>query len=739
MYRGPGFKQFHPVFGSMPGHREICDKWDARKYSYGSDQTRTILGIRNRATGQQLSSTNISTDPTEWKSSKDGRDLPNINREQEQCWLEQILTVFPQAQHDFVRKLLRERHSIHVGFLASSRAADADVPGDVIAQIAEMESFPKQKDLKRKHSLGAGDNEDKTITWDRGVLKNQTYYREALILLAAEFTRIPTHFINKILREKDTLYDAFSFLAYTENTYYNSPRRPYPRARLGRVMLEKKYQRTDTELRESRQYISVVNEFQAARQQQHREETRQKRKKADEEAEANNFTLHQLQGSLIECQCCFNEAPINRVVNCENDQAHFFCNTCINMRANEQLGALKHEMLCMDISGCRAELSKEALARTLPVKISDKLAEIQQLAEIKAAGLDGLEQCPFCEFQAICEPVEVDSLFECLNPECEKVSCRKCHEESHVPRSCEEAKKDKGLSAARHAIEEARSEAMIRSCPRCKVKIIKSAGCNKLICSNCKAVMCYVCKKDITGRNYEHFDTRATACPIQDRPAEDRHQHEADDAETAAIAAAKARDADLNEDDLRIEAHLNQRPAGQWEEPGYRELHGLQAGYPLAVPPQLQHPVFVSQPRVVPLIGQEGAPTARSHNELHVPYQQDRLGGMLGYQQQQSHRLQPFLRAAHVPHMPYPPRPNYAVVPGLGHARQHFQDTYPRLAVDGGSAQPARTALRSGVDGMLAARRQDIPQRDLLLPLQNDIVHNNNNDPLRRDQDIFRT
>ena len=404
MYRGPGFKQFHPVLGSMTGHQDICDRWDARQNiaRNDSDQTRAVVGTRSITAHQQLMSTNILVSHTNGSSPEGGRRSPHFSQDQEQHWLEQILIVFPQVQHDFVRNLLRERHSSHNDIFSSPEAADARVPGAVIAEIAEMKSFPRQKELKRKHSEGAANNEDITIQWDRDGLKNDTYYKEALILLAFEFTRIPTHFIHKTLREKGTLYDTFNFLAHSESTYYGSPRKPYARSRVARVMLEKKYQRTAIEQREGRQYVNIVNEFQAARQHQHREETRKKRQKADEEVEANKFKVHQLQGSLVECQCCFDEAPINRVVNCENYQTHFFCNKCINMRAKEQVGILRHEMMCMDTSGCGAELSKEALARALPVKISDKLAEIQQLAEIKAAGIDGLEQCPFCEYRAVC-------------------------------------------------------------------------------------------------------------------------------------------------------------------------------------------------------------------------------------------------------------------------------------------------------------------------------------------------
>lgn len=657
MYRGPGFENFHPVLGSMEGHQELCDAWDARQLKRDKNrrQSRFAFPLDNSAGGEGTVFTNAAIHQA------DGGRLDNhsplqVDKKQEEYCLQQVLSVFPQVQHEFVRNLYRERHPGHAGATAQSEGIDALIAGVVIAEIAEMESYPKQKDLKRKHSSVVQDGDDTTIKWNRDIFKNETYYKEAILLLADEFARIPTHFINKTLREKGNLYDTFHLLAESEKTFNSTATKPYHRSKLGRVFLEKKYQRTFAEPRDAHQYVSVVNEFQAAKQHQYREEKRLKRQKADEEAEASNFVSHQLQGSLVDCQCCFNEVPINRVVNCENDETHFFCNKCIKMRAEEQIGSIKHEMMCMDISGCKAELSKEALARALPVKISDKLAEIQQLAEIKAAGLDGLEQCPFCDFQAICPPVDVDTTFSCLNPDCEKETCRKCKEVSHLPRSCEEARKEKGLTA-RHAIEEARSEAMIRSCPRCKVKIVKSAGCNKMTCTNCRAVMCYVCKKDITGRNYEHFGQGEAACPLQDSLADDRHQEEADRAEEAAIAAAKAQDADVNEDDLRIEAHKNRGLARDRAMTPQGQRYGIQGVHAL---PNLhlagygRHPFYAGlhggEPRL------EMGPQLNRFQEMlqDVQRQHEQFRGIIEGQQQQQQRAQqlyPFAPALDVPPM----------------------------------------------------------------------------------------
>ena len=746
MYRGPGFSQFHPVVGSMLDHKEICDEWDAKQLKRKQSSTQPRIPFRPSASITDGEPTLIDTAFNQPASEtfNRGQTSPYLNREAERRCLGQVLTVFPQVQHDFVRKLFRERQAVSPFSMFESQAADAVVSEAIVAEIAELESIPKQKDLKRKHSSPARDNDDVTIRWDKDVLKNETYYKEALKLLADEFKRVPTHFINKTLRERGTLFDTFHFLGECENKYNNEARKPYNRSRFDRVVLEKKYQRTAVERRDERQYISIVNEFQAASQHRHREELRQKRQKADDEAEATNFALHQLQGSLVECQCCFDEAPINRAVNCENDETHFFCNKCIITRAKEQIGLSRHEMRCMDTSGCGAEFSKEALARALPVRISDKLAEIQQQAEIKAADLDGLEQCPFCDYQAVCAPVDVDILFQCLNPSCEKMSCRKCKEESHIPKTCEEAKKDKGLSA-RHAVEEARTEAMMRSCPKCNISIIKSAGCNKMNCSKCGAVMCYVCKKDITGRNYEHFGSGAGACPIQDRLDVDRHQQEADEAENAAIAAAKARDADLNEDELRIEAHLNQQPGRERKVSHRNTLHRPAAAFQ-APDGEVHFPFFqIAQPQILPggerpgpMIGQNAAQINRLRNLLDEARQQNgRVREMLGEQQLQLHRLHPFIPAPNVHHGPGPLADRHGAIPPVLHGHQNAHHAIARPAINGAPALPMwDPSTIEDVEG-IAGRMEDFYPGDMLQLLQRDLGQNDLRHPPQHNRDVF--
>jgi TRIAD3 protein (E3 ubiquitin-protein ligase RNF216) len=178
-----------------------------------------------------------------------------------------------------------------------------------------------------------------------------------------------------------------------------------------------------------------------------------------------------------------------------------------------------------------------------------KLDALQQQDEISRASIEGLESCPFCEFKAICPPVEEDREFRCCNPSCEVVSCRLCKDVTHVPKTCEEAKKDRGVSE-RHLVEEAMSEALIRNCPRCQAKIVKEFGCNKMTCPSCRCCMCYLCKKDITREQYAHFGYGPNACTVEDDPTRD--QKEVEQAQKKTIEEIRAENPGLTSEELQV-------------------------------------------------------------------------------------------------------------------------------------------------------------------------------------------
>ncbi|EJD07122.1 uncharacterized protein FOMMEDRAFT_75478 [Fomitiporia mediterranea MF3/22] len=202
----------------------------------------------------------------------------------------------------------------------------------------------------------------------------------------------------------------------------------------------------------------------------------------------------------IECGCCFSTYEFDKMIQCPD--AHLFCKSCMRSYAKNLLGQHDINIKCMDQSGCKLVFADSELKRFLSEKLLELYERIKQTKEIEAAGLEGLEECPFCEYKVVIDNPD-EKLFQCEREECGALSCRACKKLDHLPKSCKEADEDRGLDA-RHKVEEAMTEALMRNCPKCKKAFIKEDGCNKMRCPTCGTLICYACRQVITG--YDHFD-----------------------------------------------------------------------------------------------------------------------------------------------------------------------------------------------------------------------------------------
>ena len=548
MYRGPGYERFPVALGTVEGHREICNKWDADLLAKTE---------RKLAKLQRTQHTLCLIDEIEPDSSDD--DMAERKATFEKRCFDGVVEVFPDIERAFVQKKIQNAAPQLGRFEDEDLIALGPPPlaETIISEVLEMESYPKERSSNStasgKGAAGA-DGTGITISWDRTRPKNDTYLKDATILIAKHFPHVPTHFVDHVVKDKKSIFDAYVTIHDLEDRYYDLQPRPYPRRKQARVELEKKYMLKVSERRIPAEYANRVNELQAAKQSVARETIKDAAKKAKEEAEAANLAEHIESGAIMECLCCYDaETPLNRVVPCTAEVPHNFCFTCVEGLADTQVGLLKYEMLCMDSSGCTATLSHEDVGRAIPITTFDRLELNQQQAEIMAANIEGLEQCPSCDYKAICGELKEEPVFYCQNPECSRASCRSCKKDDHTPLTCAEADTDRILSA-RHLIEEARSQAIIRTCRKCKAPILKEYGCNKMTCSRCSSLFCYNCNEDITHLTpnpYSHFGTK---CVLYDQPqGGDRHEKEANEAEKDAISKAKAMDATLDERKLRIE------------------------------------------------------------------------------------------------------------------------------------------------------------------------------------------
>ncbi|KAF2842265.1 hypothetical protein M501DRAFT_402071 [Patellaria atrata CBS 101060] len=237
------------------------------------------------------------------------------------------------------------------------------------------------------------------------------------------------------------------------------------------------------------------------------------------------------------------------MASCDAPNPHYSCIVCVNKYIETEIGMNQCRTNCIDSSGCMGVFSSVQLRACLHERNFEKLEKLQQENDIRLAGLEGLEECPFCDFKAICPPAEIDREFRCQDSCCQKISCRLCQAESHVPQTCEEFARGHKKFDVRRQIEEAMSTALIRHCNKCGTAFLKEGGCNKMMCTMCKAYQCYVCSKSVKGQNYDHF--HRGPCPLYDNYVR-RDDETVKNAEAKASAKVRAENPYLTADDLKI-------------------------------------------------------------------------------------------------------------------------------------------------------------------------------------------
>lgn len=169
----------------------------------------------------------------------------------------------------------------------------------------------------------------------------------------------------------------------------------------------------------------------------------------------------------VECACCFDETPVTFCIQCP--EGHHFCRRCITHYASRELGSQNTRLTCMDTGGCHAVFTSAGLANILSPTLLALFHRLELRRDLKEARLEGLEECPFCDWACIIEiPKDECIFFWCRNEEdCGVISCRLCRQKSHISFTCEEAETNKRV-AGTHAIEEAMTEALKRHCPKCR-------------------------------------------------------------------------------------------------------------------------------------------------------------------------------------------------------------------------------------------------------------------------------
>lgn len=395
----------------------------------------------------------------------------------------------------------RKRYEIEDGGMAGCSSNKKALHGDV---GEESEPFAEDYDDEENGSASpaAGESSSKTSRdyMDYGIKMSAIYENQCSIQLYQDFPKVAAASIRLCLKKFNYHYvPAFEYLnsLWTEvEAHGNSGKKKAGEIALVLVTTPRKKKeptnprQLDPEFRKELEWIrnKIAKELEVLQ--------------AIEEEE-RNYNHYKDLNELIECGCCYNDVPPNRVAQCQD--GHLFCLECSRRGAETELGYRRTILKCMTAECSSVFTDSEAL-KFLSKPVFEGLLKARQQSELKMAELDSLVECPFCSYAAVVEN-DQDKEFRCQAPKCRRVSCRLCKELTHIPLSCEEHRKEKeqnNVLTAQHKVEEEMSQALIRECPKCKARFYKTEGCNKMTCPECGTKMCYVCKKQIN--DYSHFD-----------------------------------------------------------------------------------------------------------------------------------------------------------------------------------------------------------------------------------------
>ncbi|KAJ4301860.1 hypothetical protein N0V90_003956 [Kalmusia sp. IMI 367209] len=584
--------------------------------------------------------------------------------------LQMVTSVLPEISANYVLQRIGEQTQDQTLTLATCER--------IITKLLDDGAYPKEEDednnRKRKRENSHSEFEN-----DNGQDLYPNYRLDAIALLKDEFVDVPVRHIEAVLREHNTFFKSYIIIESQLRNYTNlTPFKKVIRPRIKRGI----------ELGLVQIGSRIPKELHAAKAKC--EEEAAKRHKAEEayREEENNIRIAVLKGEMTDCQCCFDEFPLNRMIRCGGITVHLFCSTCMKNYVGSEIGSSRCRPVCFADADCGGGFARKQLQECLDQPTFDRLEHMQQQEDLAIAGLD-LDECPFCDFKAEYPPVEQDREFRCLNPKCRKTSCRLCQKETHIPKSCEEAKKDQKITV-RHIVEEAMTAALIRNCNKCKHPFIKDTGCNKMSCSHCRNVQCYVCSKDV--KDYAHFDNR-TGCPLHDN-VEQRHEKEVKKAADEAMSRVKADNPDVSEADLMIQVSARVKQAelrrlGLAQEAHHRFPHRMVNGVLVDGPaPQAPPLAPVQQQGYVPLPPYiHPQPQPRPQPQIPFPAQQPiQYPPFVPLQHVAPHQLLPpraqiFVHQPHVfqppVHFPQPPNPMPAQMPPVGVA-QHQQVPHPQ-------------------------------------------------------------
>ncbi|XP_075410717.1 E3 ubiquitin-protein ligase RNF217 isoform X2 [Tenrec ecaudatus] len=193
---------------------------------------------------------------------------------------------------------------------------------------------------------------------------------------------------------------------------------------------------------------------------------------------------------VLMCRVCLEDKPIKPLPCCKKA----VCEECLKVYLSAQVQLGQVEIKC-PITECFEFLEETTVVYNLTHEDSIKYKYFLELGRIDSS----TKPCPQCKHFTtfkrkghIPTPSRSESKYKIQCPTCQFVWCFKCHAPWHEGVNCKEYKKgDKLLRHWASEIEHGQRNA--QKCPKCKIHIQRTEGCDHMTCSQCNTNFCYRC------------------------------------------------------------------------------------------------------------------------------------------------------------------------------------------------------------------------------------------------------
>ncbi|KAI1897478.1 hypothetical protein AGOR_G00083690 [Albula goreensis] len=199
---------------------------------------------------------------------------------------------------------------------------------------------------------------------------------------------------------------------------------------------------------------------------------------------------------VLTCRICLEDKNIKPLHCCKKA----VCEECLKRYVSSQVRVGRADIVC-PITECSGHLEENTIVTHLASEEVAKYKYFLELGRIDSS----TKPCPQCSlFTSLkTRPLQVQSKaeqkYKIQCTKCQFVWCFKCHAPWHEGLKCKDYRKgDKLLRHWASVIEHGQRNA--QKCPRCKIHIQRTEGCDHMTCTQCNTNFCYRC-----GEKYRHL------------------------------------------------------------------------------------------------------------------------------------------------------------------------------------------------------------------------------------------